>query len=198
MIEVSGGLTDFASEMPLGEVRRMIRQQGRIISIAVSIMLASAVSGAQAKRNSVREPIKRLDPIVIYPGYSRQRCAEPSPADKCYEVPPAFISEFAENKNCVGLTLKVLNSTEPDKWPDWWRQLQNDDHHRYWLVRIDFDFNLSAFDLPPYLGDVVGPDEVSHRLDDDLTSTTASPMREIVGKACALASGAIKGGKVEQ
>lgn len=141
--------------------------------------------------------MKKRYPIVIEPDYSAQLCREPSAEDKCNEVPPEFISEFSENKNCVGLTLKVLNSINPDKWPDWWRHLQADDRHHNWEVRVSFYLGNGALDLPAYLGTVTGPDGVSHQLADKLSSAEPSPMREIVGKTCALASGAINGGTVE-
>ncbi len=178
----------------------MMGNHGRMIAIFAALVLASTgFAGAQVKKNTAKgNPVKKPLPIVIYPGYSYQLCSRPSAEAKCYEVPSAFIAEFTENSRCAGLTLKVVNSTDPEKSPDWWRQLRIDEHHRYWFVRIMFDARLSAIDLPPYIGEVVGPDGVSHQLGDDLSSTDLSPMRAIVGKTCALASGEkLRGGNVE-
>ena len=178
----------------------MMEHHRRIISISVVVVFAFAsVAAAQVKKNIAKvNPVKKPFPIVIYPGYSYQLCSSPSAEAKCYEVPSAFIAEFTENSRCAGLTLKVVNSADPEKLPDWWKQLQIDEHHRYWFVRIMFDSRLSAIDLPQYIGEVIGPDGVSHQLGDDLSSTDLSPMRAIVGKTCALASGEkLRGGKVE-
>jgi hypothetical protein len=175
-----------------------MKARNTILAGLLMILTLSAHAGAQARKMTRSQHAHTKYPIVIYPGYSSQLCRSPSGEDKCYEVPSQFISEFAENKNCVGLTLRVVNSTQPDKWPHWWLTLLAADNHPYWVVRISLMLGNDALDLPPYIGDVVGPDEISHELDEDLTSASPAPMREMVGKTCALANGAIKGGTVEQ
>lgn len=176
----------------------MLANYRRIISIAVVIVGAStAVVGAQVKKNTAKgNPVRKPFPIVIYPGYSYQLCSKPTPESKCYEVPSTFVAEFTENSRCVGLTLKVVNSTEPEKLPHWYWELVNNNRHPYWFVRVSLVDGL--YDYPTYLGTVVGPDEVSHDVSSSLPNTDNSQMREVVGKTCALASGEkLRGGNVE-
>jgi hypothetical protein len=154
----------------------MMESKSKSIAIAVLMVLVLAVvSSAQIKKG------KKAYPIVIYPDYSFLLCRQPSLEEKCNEVPPAFIAQFAENKTCVGLTLKVLNSTDPHKLPRWWFQKER---NPYWLVRVRLYDN-----DPAYLGTLTGPDGVSHDVTSYLPNTDPSQMREIVGKTCALASG---------
>jgi hypothetical protein len=166
----------------------MTGNEGRKVSITVVMVLALAVvGGAQTKKS------RKSYPIVIYPDYSFLLCRSASVEEKCNEVPSEFIAQFAENKACVGLTLKVLNSTDPQKWPPWWRELQSDQHHPYWLVRVGLFEN-----DPSYIGTATGPDGVSHDVSSYLPNADPAQMREIVVKTCALASGTPRGGKVER
>jgi hypothetical protein len=176
----------------------MLANHRRIIFIAAVIAFAF-IAEAQVKKNTTKgNPVRKPFPIIIYPGYSYQLCSKPTPESKCYEVPSEFIAEFTENSHCAGLTLKVVNSTEPEKLPHWYWELVDNKRHPFWFVRIMFDPRLSVIDLPQYIGEVIGPDGVSHQLGNDLSSTDPSPMRAIVGKTCALASGEkLRGGNVE-